>query len=87
MQHNELMDEFLEMSIKYLTEHSENFLKKLENGDISAIKTLFDYINKTGTRKPDKQKKNQKITLNYGDMSYEEAFEHIKEAITKDYDE
>lgn len=80
MQLKESLQEFLYSSLLHLMQNPGKFHEKLESGDINAIKTLFDFVNKISPGVKDvKSCKNTKISANYEDMKYEDAFECYKE--------
>lgn len=86
MTNDRLMNEFLNHAAQHLLNNRHKFLEKLENGDITAIKMLLDFISKTAP----KTKKNAQPPVennNIEDMKYEQAFETLKDALEEKIDQ
>lgn len=77
MKRYDYFQEFLASSIIHLIKNPQNFLKKLESGDINAIKMILDFIHKTAPKDAEDPKRS--YSYKYEDLKYEEAFRNFKE--------
>lgn len=90
MQPQEYMDDFLLAALEHLKKNSDNFLKKLESGDINAIKLILDFACKTHSIKKNENSDKDNLkgkSTKTEDLQYDEALKHFKEIVYKDNSE
>ncbi|MGD9581402.1 MAG: hypothetical protein AB7V50_08510 [Vampirovibrionia bacterium] len=83
MQSKDRMNEFLNNAVEHLLTHQGAFYDKLEKGDISAIKMVFDFVSKNSPKPLNKKHENNVTIEKIGDVSYDDAFEIIKDTLSQ----
>lgn len=83
---DKLMNDFLMHSVTHLLNNNKAFLDKLEKGDISAIKMLLEFINKTAPKAKPAKGKATVETSKFEDMKYDQAFETLKDTLEENVD-